>query len=139
MAPDFNFELLEELEEHAFIHAIGIALHNAIGKAGGGLVSLVLTVVTIPGDVNLTALEPDSGPLDTVGEEREGNTYLAVCPISDHELVLEGVTKDGYWTGPARSSFVEAVSDMRAHGHAEAFVARCSVSEETCGPVWAVQ
>jgi hypothetical protein len=133
-----DFDFSEDILEHVIIHAFGIALEK-VGVAAGGLISLVLTVVTIPGDVQLRPLEPESGPLNSADDEQEGNTYVAVCPRSDHPLVLQGATNEGYWIGPGRSTFVEAVGDMRTHGHAEAFVARCSVTEETCGPVWAVQ
>jgi hypothetical protein len=126
-----------ELPEHIALHVFGIGLER-IGVAAGGLISLVVTVLLIPGDTPLRPLDPEGGPLPLDKTGREGDTYLAICPHSDHPLVSEGVTGGGYWTGPGRSTFVDAVADMRGHGHAEAFVARCSLSEGTCGPVWAI-
>jgi hypothetical protein len=125
---------LGELPEHVALHALGLALEK-IGVAAGGLIALVLTVLTIPGDTELHPLDPDGGPLPS----NDDDTFVAVCPRSDHPLVQQGVTSDGYWTGAGRSTFVEAAGDMRGHGHSEAFVARCSVSEGTCGPVWATE
>jgi hypothetical protein len=135
VGPDFDFG---ELPEHILIHGFGVALEK-IGVAAGGLIALVLTVVTIPGDVQLRPLEPDEAPLPLDPTPVEGNSYVAVCPRTDHPMVLQGVTSDGYWAAGARDTFVGAVADMKAHGHAEAFVARCSVSDKTCGPVWPIQ
>ena len=123
-----------ELAEHGIIHAIGVVLEK-IGLRAGGLISLILTVVTIPGDVQLRPLEPDwEGPTDV-----EGDIYLALCPRTDHPMVAVGVTGDGYWAGPARTTFDEAFADRRVHQHAEAVVVRCSSTEGTCGAVWPVQ
>jgi hypothetical protein len=135
VAPDFDFG---ELPEHIALHAFGVAFET-IGVKMGGLIALVATVLSIPGDTALHPLNSDGGSLALDTTPMEGNTYIAVCPRSDHPMAQKGVTEDGYWTGLGRSTFVDAVSDMRAHTHAEAFVARCSLSEGTCGPVWAVQ
>jgi hypothetical protein len=135
VAPDFDFG---ELPEHLAIHRFGVVMEK-IGVAAGGLISLVITALSIPGDTSLHPLDPESGSLALDKEGRDGNTYVAICPHSDHPMVQQGVTRDGYWTGPGRSLFVDAVADMRSHDHAEAFVVRCSLPEGTCGPVWAIQ
>jgi hypothetical protein len=97
-------------------------------------VSLVLGVVTIPGDVRIKPLEPDfEEPAD-----QSGDTYLAVCPRNDHPMVVDGTTSDGSWVGKAQSGFADADADRKAHGHAECFVARCSTADKTCGPVSAM-
>ena len=126
--------LVEQGVEHGLLHAIGMACEKIVGQIGG-LVSLIITVVTIPGDVQLRPIDPDWSGAD--GEE--GDTYVAVCPRTDHQMVMQGVTSDGYWTGFGRAVFGDAASDMKAHGHPESFVARCSLSDESCGPVWPVQ
>jgi hypothetical protein len=126
-------EAVGEVGEHALIHAVGMALEKVVGAAGG-LVALVLTVVTIPGDVMLPLPEDFSGPSD-----EEDATYFGVCPRTDHSSDTEGVTSDGYWIGPIRGTWFSAAEEMKAHGHAEAFVARCSLEDGTCGAVWAVQ
>jgi hypothetical protein len=135
VAPDFDFG---ELPEHLTIHAFGVVLER-VGVAAGGLIALVLTVLSIPGDTPLHPLDPESAPFPLDQEGQEGNTYVAICPHSDHPMVQQGVTTDGYWAGLGRSSFVDAVADMRNHDHVEAFVIRCSLAEGTCGPVWAIQ
>jgi hypothetical protein len=127
-------ELAGEAVEHLIVHAIGEGAHFLFGVAGG-LVSLVLTVVTIPGDVQLKPLEPDfQGPAD-----QPGDTYIAACPRNDHPMVIDGVTNDGYWIGQGQVTFAEADAERKSHGHAECFVARCSMADQTCGPVAAVQ
>lgn len=123
-----------ELAEHAIIHALGVGLEK-IGVAAGGLISLVLTVVFIPADVQLRPLDPE-----WKGQATEGDAqYVTVCARSDHPMVVEGTTREGYWVGPSRGTFEEAIADFRAHGHSEALIARCSPSEGTCGPVWPVE
>jgi hypothetical protein len=127
-------ELGSELAEHAFVHALGMAAEGVF-KVAGGLVSLVLTVITIPGDVMLHPLEPE----DEMPSDQPGDTYLAMCTRIDHPMVIEGVTSDGYWTGPAREQWIDAANDRAEHGHPEALVARCSIPDKTCGPVWPVK
>ena len=96
---------------------------------------MVLTVVTIPGDVQLRPLEPDfQGPAD-----QPGDTYIALCPRQDHPMVIAGVTNDGYWAGQSQATFAEAEAERQSHSHAECFVARCSTADQTCGPVTAMQ
>jgi hypothetical protein len=127
-------ELGAEVVEHGVVHALGMGL-DLVFEGIGGLFSLVATVVQIPGDVMLRPLEPDwSGPA-----EEEGNTFVAVCPRADHPMVQDGVTSDGYWAARGCDDFGTAAADLSAHGHAEAFVALCSLPSGSCGPVWSVQ
>jgi hypothetical protein len=128
-------EVGAQVVEHAVVHALAVAVEMIFEKVAGGLISLVATVVQIPGDVMLRPLELDwSGPAD-----EEGNTFVAVCPRADHPMVQEGVTGDGYWAGRGHDDFAGAAADLSTHGHAEAFVALCSLPNGTCGPVWAVK
>jgi len=61
-----------------------MALEKVVGAAGG-LVALVLTVVTIPGDVMLPLPADFSGPSD-----QEDATYFGVCPrTASAELIGE--------------------------------------------------
>jgi len=123
----------EELAEHIFLHAVGEFLTKIIGKTGG-LIALVVSVLDIS-DTPLHPLPPEfRGPSDQLDD-----LYVAVCPRDDHSLVIQGTTNDGYWTGTGRTAFADAATDMKTHGHAEAFVARCSRAEGTCGAVWAVK
>jgi hypothetical protein len=124
---------MAEVAEELGLHTLGhVVLHKIFGKVGG-LMGLVLIVLEIPGDVQLRPLEEDwSGPVQLPDE---GDTYVAMCPRTDHPMVAQGVV-EGYWAGPGRKFFSEAVNDLKAHGHGEAFVARCSLSENTCGAVW---
>ncbi len=110
------------------MHAIAERAYGAIG----GLASLVITVLQIPGDAQLRPLESDwSGPAD-----QEGDLYFALCTQMDHPMLVDGATSDGGWVGPPRSSFAAALTDAGAHHH-RAVVARCSMSESTCGIVTA--
>lgn len=128
-------DVAEEGVEHGLLHAIGMGCEKIFGEIGG-LVPVIITVLTIPGDVQLHPLEPEwSGPSD----EQEGNTFVAVCPRTDHPMVVEGVMSDGYWAGPGHTDFGDAEADVQKHGHAEAFVARCSLPDGTCGPVYPMQ
>ena len=131
--PDAGSELAGEAAEHLIVHAISEGAHLLFGVAAG-LVSVVLTVVTIPGDVKLKPIGPDfQGPADQSGDQ-----YLAMCPRKDHPLLVEGATSDGYWVGVPRTKFSEADAERKTHGHPECFVARCSTADGTCGPVTAI-
>ena len=101
----------------------------------GGLITLVIDVIQIHGDTPLKPLEPDwEGPVD------RGETYIALCGRTDHPMLLAGtVTDDGYWVGPQRETFKEAVGDRSVHQHPESIIVRCSVPDGTCGPVWPVR
>jgi hypothetical protein len=123
---------LAEVAEELGIHTLGHFFLEMVFKGAGGLIGIVATALQIPGDVQLRPLEPDfTGPIDQPNEH-----FMALCPRADHSLVLEGVTTDGYWAGPGRDFFSEAVADMKGHGHPEALVARCDLDDGTCGAVW---
>jgi hypothetical protein len=124
-----------ELLEIGIIHALGEGLQH-LGVKAGGLISLVLEVIQIPGDVSLTTLEPEwEGPVD-----QEGDTYVALCGRTDHTMLFEEtITSDGYWIGPQRTTFSDAVADRNNHEHPESIIVRCSTTDGTCGPVWPVQ
>jgi len=62
--------------------------------------------------------------------------YIAVCPRTDHPMVRSDVTPDGYWTGAAVNDFAAALKDAQLHGHSETLITRCSLTDNTCGPVW---
>lgn len=128
-------EVAEGLGEHVLLHSLGQSFDNIFKTRVGGLATLVITVLSIPGDVQLRPLKPEWSGSDG----QEGDIYVAVCPYTDHEMVIEGEMDSGYWAGPGRSNFRDAFSDMKNHGHAEAFVARCSLPDVTCGPVWPIQ
>ncbi len=113
------------------LHTLGhIVFEKAFG-AIGGLGALLITVLQIPGDVMLQPVEPDwTGPAD-----EPDDVYVAVCPRDDHGPV-QGGTPEGYWSGQGHPSYAAALADMKAHRHAEAAVARCSVPNGECGLVW---
>lgn len=128
-------EFSEIAIEHGLVHGVGLVIESVFEKVAGGLISLVLTVITIPGDVMIKPLEPDyEGP-----SEKQGDSFIAMCTRSDHPMVVQGVTSDGYWTGPVRTNWLDAAQDMGTHAHPESFVARCSIPDAKCGPVWAVK
>jgi hypothetical protein len=122
---------LVEIAQDVGLHALGHGFFHMVFHQVGGLISLVLTVLQIPGDTELHPLEDDwTGPVD-VPED----TFVAVCPRDDHGP-MEGTTNEGYWAGPGREFFSDALADMQQHSHAEAGVARCSVPNGECGLVW---
>jgi hypothetical protein len=126
-------EVAGEVSEHVIVHAIGEGAEFMF-EAAGGLVALVLTVVTIPGDVRI-------GPLDPAFQgaaDQPGDTFVAICPRKDHAMLVAGETSDGYWTGVAKPSFSDADAERKAHNHSECFVARCSAADGTFGPVSAM-
>jgi hypothetical protein len=134
--PGWVLEALEELGKEAGEHWLSHKFFHLLFKRAGGLVSLVVTVIGIPGDVQLRPLEPDwTGPID-----QPEDTYVAVCPRSDHSVMTPGTTGEGYWTGQGHKTYGDAFGEVQAHGHAEGFVALCSLAEGategTCGPAW---
>lgn len=128
LGPD-ALEVALETAGHVLLHVVG----DKLAGAAGGLVAVVAMVLEIPGDTVL-------GPLPetfSVPAEQDNGKYVAVCLRRDHAMVTAGARDDGSWTGPSRDRFEDAASDMTAHGHPEAAVARCSVAENTCGIIWA--
>jgi hypothetical protein len=123
---------LAEVAEEVGLHALGHYAFEKLFGAIGGLIALVITVVQIPGDVQLRPLEPDwEGAADQPDEQ-----YVALCPRIDHPLAQVGVTQDGYWTGLAQPTYADALSEAQGHGHSETVVCRVSVQDATCGAVW---
>ncbi|MGA7314268.1 MAG: hypothetical protein WBX22_09870 [Silvibacterium sp.] len=88
------------------------------------------------GDTQLGPLPPDFRAGFNVDNTDPAIHYLALCPRSDHTLTSPGVTNDGHWTGQDRNRFEDALSDMTAHEHSAAFIVRCNLNDNTCGPVW---
>lgn len=125
------WEFLAHAAEESGIHLLAHKFFHDIFGRVGGLIPLLITVVQIPGDVQLKPMEDDwAGPVDMPED-----TFVAVCTRDDHGP-MEGATAEGYWTGPARQFFSEALADKMNHHHAEAGVARCSMPNGDCGLVW---
>jgi hypothetical protein len=100
---------------------------------------VLITVLGIPGDTQLKPLDNDFSEPYTGPEDDPDVSFVAVCPRTDHPIPQAGTTQDGYWTGPARTDFGDALGDTIGHGHSEAGIARCSLTDGTCGLVWAAQ
>ncbi len=139
-------DVLKEVAKEVGLHAVGHFVFEFIfdkvpkdpklpvvpTRPIGGLIFLVLSVIEIQTDSPIGPLEDDwEGPAD-----QPGDTFVAVCPRDDHALALQGATNEGYWAGQGQQFFGDALSDVLAHGHAEALVARCSVPDGECGAVW---
>src|SRR5262249_7784615 len=77
----------EEALEHGILHAIGVGCEKIFGRIGG-LIPLIITVIQIPGDVQLRPLEPE---WEAPAASEEGNSFVAVCPHTDHPMVAVGV------------------------------------------------
>lgn len=139
-----HYSELQGQEEHEWVHHLlveGIAegfaylFHNA----AFGLAGLVLTVLGMPSDQRLPAL-PDDFEEPYSGPEDDPNThYIAACARDDHPMVAVGTTSEGYWTGTPYNDFGTALKEAVAHEHSEALVSRCSLTEQTCGLVWAAR
>jgi hypothetical protein len=128
-------EGIEELVEHISIEAIFELSAHMFKLVGLGLAGLVVSVVGIPGDVRLQPLEDFSEEYG--GAESDANvSYVAACSRTDHPQAMVGVTSDGYWAGTPTNDFNEALKEALQHGHPETLVARCSTTDNTCGPVW---
>ena len=65
-----------------------------------GLVGVVITVLSIPGDTQLQPLSDDLSDLYTGPDPDDNVSYVAACPRTDHALVAVGVTDDGYGRAP---------------------------------------
>ncbi|TKH17597.1 hypothetical protein FC697_22110 [Bacillus wiedmannii] len=129
------FEFLKELADHAGLHVLGHRFFEMVFKDVGGLIPLVLTSLQISTDSPIHPLEEDwQGPANQ--SDNSESIFIAVCPLKNHPQVLTDVTTEGYWTGKGHQFYSDALAEMQAHGHAEAFIARCSVTEGTCGAVW---
>jgi hypothetical protein len=130
---------LGDLGEHILIEVIAEGLAHLFKQAAFGLIGVLITVLGIPGDTQLKPLDDDFSEPYTGPEDDTNVSFVAVCPRTDHPVMQVGTTADGYWTGSARTDFGDALGDMINHGHSEAGVARCSLTDGTCGLVWAAQ
>jgi hypothetical protein len=131
-----NESSLEDLAEHVTIEGFFELSAHVFERAAIGLVGIIITVLGIPGDTQLHPLEDDFEEPYTGPEDDTNVFFVAACPRPDHPQVEEGVTSDGYWAGSGHNDFGDALRDALAHGHSEVLVARCSLTDNTCGPVW---
>jgi len=136
---DLSEEGVEELVEHVVIEVVAEVAKHIFKRAILGLAGLVISVLQIPGDTPLKPLEEDFSELYAGPEESANVFFIACCPRTDHPMVTVGVTSDGYWAGTGHNDFGDALRDVLQHGHVEALVARCSLDDNTCGPVWIAQ
>jgi hypothetical protein len=127
---------LDELVEHVVIEVVAEVAKHVFKRAVLGLVGVVITVLQIPGDTQLRPLDDDFSEEYTGPEDDTNIFFVACCPRADHPQVAVGVTAEGYWAGTGQNDFGDALREALQHGHAEAFVARCSLTDNTCGPVW---
>jgi hypothetical protein len=127
---------LQEGAEEVEQLALTLLLEHILENPAFSLVDVVKLAFEPAGDVQLQPLPPDFRAGFNVEDTDPALHFIAVCPRSDHDQVSPGVTNDGHWTGQGRSSLLDAVTDMTAHEHSEAFVARCDFNDNTCGPVW---
>lgn len=104
-----------------------------------GMITVLITAVRMPGDVPLGPLPDDFRRQLRQDDAADDPRYVATCLRADHAMVAGGVTNAGTWGGPARADIGEAISDLTAHPHPEAFVTRCSLQSNTCGVVWVAQ
>lgn len=132
-------ESSDEWIEHIVIEGIAEAASHHFKRAALGLVGVVVTVLSIEGDTPLHPLEDDFRELYTGPAEDPNVMFLAMCSRTDHPMPAIGTTVDGYWTGSPMRDFGDALQETLAHGHRESVVARCSLTDKTCGLVWAAQ
>jgi hypothetical protein len=130
-------EGIQELAEHVAIETFFELASHLFKQATLGLVGVVINVLGVPGDTQLRPLDDDFDEEYTGPETDTNITYTALCPRPDHlGSGLPGVTSDGYWTGAPHNDFGDALNDARLHAHSETVIARCSLSDNTCGVVW---
>jgi len=129
-------ERAEEGAEEIEQLALTLLLDHLFETAAFSCVDLVKLALDPSGDTPLQPLPPDFRAGFNVEDTDPAIHFIAVCPRSDHAQVSPGVTGDGHWTGQDRSKFLDAIDDMTAHEHSEAFVARCDFNDNTCGAVW---
>ncbi len=125
--------------EHLFVEGVAEWLAHTFHNAAFGLAGLVITVVGIPTDTPLHPLDDDFEELYTGPEDDTNVFYVAMCSRTDHPIPAIGTTPEGYWTGLAYNDFGAAIKESVAHEHSEALVARCSLTDNTCGLVWAAR
>jgi hypothetical protein len=135
---ELESESSDEWVEHITIEVVAEVASHLFKRAALGLIGVLITVVQIPGDTQLHPLEDDGLSEPYSGADDDPNvTYLAMCSRTDHPIPAEGTTTEGYWTGSAVNDFGAALREALDHGHREAIVARCSLTDNNCGPVWA--
>jgi hypothetical protein len=132
-------EDVAEFVLHMGIEAIGHIGAKLFGKLALGLVGLVLMALEIPTDTPIKPLDDDFTETYNGPEDDSNVTFVAACPRTDHPMAAVGTTEEGYWTGTPQTDFGDALNETIKHGHAEAVVARCSMTDNTCGLVWVAQ
>jgi hypothetical protein len=125
-----------EMLEHLIIEGVAEAASHLFKRAALGLIGVVITALSIEGDTPLQPLEDDFSEPYSGPAEDTNVFFLAACPRTDHAVVAAGVTGDGYWAGSGHNDFGDALREALQHGHPETMVARCSLTDNTCGPVW---
>jgi hypothetical protein len=126
----------DEALEHVAIEGIAHIMAHAFRQAAFGLIGLVITALSIQGDTPLHPLEDDFSQPFPESHDDTNVFFVACCPRTDHPQVAVGVTTEGYWAGTGQNDFGDALREALQHGHSEAIVARCSLTDNTCGPVW---
>ena len=134
---ELESESSDEWIEHIIVEAVAEGAAHLFKKAALGLIGILITVLQIR-DTALHPLQDDGLSEPYTGADVDPNvTYLAMCSRTDHPIPAAGTTPDGYWTGSAVHDFGTALREALDHGHREAIVARCSLTDNNCGPVWA--
>jgi hypothetical protein len=135
---ELSSEGISELVEHVVIEAIAHIAAELFEAAALGLVGVVLSVLSIS-DTPLQPLDESFNQPYTGPETDMNVSFIALCPRTDHVMAATGTTQEGYWAGTPQNDFGAALKDALDHGHSEAIVARCSLTDNTCGPVWAAK
>lgn len=133
---DLGEDSSDEALEHLVIEGIAHVAMHVFEKAALGLIGVVITALSIQGDTPLRPPDEDFSEEYTGPENDKNVFFVACCPRTDHPLIAVGVTPDGYWAGTGQNDFGDALREALKHGHPEAMVARCSLTDDTCGPVW---
>lgn len=127
----------DEMREHIATFIIFKSLELVTRKVLLGLVDLVITALSIPGNVTpemmKAARDLKASPSDPPDDRK---IYIAACSRTDHAMLTVGVQEDGTWAGTATPQFETAVQEAVKHVHAESLVARCDFEEQTCDAVW---
>jgi hypothetical protein len=110
----------DEMGEHLIIEGVAEFAAHFFKTVTLGLIGVVITALSIQGDTPLQPLDDDFSEPYT-GPEADTNVFfIATCPRPDHPIPAIGTTPDGYWVGTPENDFV----------------ARCSLTDNTCGAVW---
>lgn len=128
-----------EMVEHLMIEGLAELTKHVFRKALFGFIGIVITALSIEGDTPLHPLDDDFSEPYTGPEDDPNVSFVAVCPRPDHPTPDVGTTPEGYWAGSPHNDFGDALEEALKHGHSEALVARCSLTDNTCGPVWAAR